>query len=182
MTGNVTVMSPRRQGSATESANSRSRKRMIPGARLVWTPLFHRSFQVGFYSVPDSKFLAVPPLRREDSLATRLVDAEPDHLGARRGVPVQWWYYNGHLNSGQRKFSFHAAFFRFDSTGFRIGSWIPLRLLGRNVSFAHLSLTDHETRSTRFSHRRAFRWGICFTSCFIALFVSTNGGRWLDQY
>jgi predicted secreted hydrolase len=108
--------------------------------------------------VPQPKTAIDVPARQHESF-TKAAPSQLEHFGTRRGVPVQWWYYNGHLSSVEQKFSFHVAFFRFDAAGFRIGRWIPLRLLGRTVSFAHFSLTNHQLRTTRFSHRRAFRWG-----------------------
>ena len=79
------------------------------------------------------------------------------HLFARKQVPAEWWYYNGHLNSGEKRFSFHVAFFRYDCHGITIGRVVPLKMLGDKVAFAHCSITDHQTGQTYFSQRRAFK-------------------------
>jgi predicted secreted hydrolase len=86
-----------------------------------------------------------------------------DHdVAPQRGAPAEWWYYNGHLRSRNRQYAFHVAFFRFCSSGFRIGRWLPLRLLGRHLGFAHVSLTDHLECLTRFAQRREFYHRDCF--------------------
>ena len=77
-------------------------------------------------------------------------------VAPQRGAQAEWWYYNGHLRSGNRRYAFHVAFFRFCAAGFRIGSWLPVGVLGRHIGFAHVSLTDHQQCTTRFDHRREF--------------------------
>ncbi|TWT94499.1 lipocalin-like domain-containing protein [Stieleria varia] len=92
-------------------------------------------------------------------------DLRADQLGlafirAKNDAPVEWWYYNGHLQSGSDRYSFHTAFFRFNATGFSIGRVLPLRLLGTEIGFGHVSLTDYQQRRTHFSHRRVFGWQV----------------------
>lgn len=86
-----------------------------------------------------------------------VVSGDSDMLLPKKTVDAQWWYYHGHLLAGSNRYSFHVAFFRYDSRGVRIGRIFPLKILGDEVDFAHASLTDHQAGQTWFAHQKSFR-------------------------
>ena len=81
-------------------------------------------------------------------------DVHDHHLRPKLDQPAEWWYYNGHLASGENRYSFHVAFFRFSTDDYRIGRFIPLRAFTGAVAVAHASLIDHRAGTTQFGHRR----------------------------
>jgi predicted secreted hydrolase len=63
---------------------------------------------------------------------------------------TEWWYYTGHLQSGDRWFGYELTFFRVAIDSTRApgrSAWI------RSVQFAHLALTDEAGRRFRFDQR-----------------------------
>lgn len=63
---------------------------------------------------------------------------------------TEWWYYTGHLKSGERWFGYELTFFRVGVDSARAparSAWI------REVLFAHLALTDEHGRRFLFDQR-----------------------------
>ena len=79
----------------------------------------------------------------------------PRDLFAHDDLENEWWYYHGHLVSGQRSFGFHWAYFRRRSDLLRIGSWFPVRLVSQQIRFAQFALTDMPNGVFRYGHRRS---------------------------
>lgn len=79
----------------------------------------------------------------------------PRDLAAHADVQTEWWYYTGHaVTDSGRKFGFELVFFkrRTDLDRFAV---IPLRLIGNPFFFAHFAITDHSSRTFRYSHRKS---------------------------
>lgn len=70
---------------------------------------------------------------------------------------IEWWYYHGHLASGQRKFGFHLAFFRSQTDSFRLPHLLGYRWAGSHMRFAHFSLTELDRRAFHYGHQRSLR-------------------------
>lgn len=65
----------------------------------------------------------------------------------------EWWYYHGHLQSGNRWFGFHLAFFRRLADRITIGSFLPLRLFTNHVRCAHFAVTDISRKQFSYGHQ-----------------------------
>lgn len=79
----------------------------------------------------------------------------PRDLAAHSNVQTEWWYYTGHLRSETgRRFGFELVFFkrRTDLDKFTV---VPLRLMGNPYYFAHFALTDKDSKSFRYAHRKS---------------------------
>ena len=79
----------------------------------------------------------------------------PRDLAAHSNVQTEWWYYTGHLTaeSGSR-YGFELVFFkrRTDLDKFAV---VPLRLIGNPYFFAHFALTDINSATFRYAHRKS---------------------------
>jgi len=61
-----------------------------------------------------------------------------------RKVPLEWWYFTGHLQSGKRSFGFEYCIFKFNPQDLRIGP-IPLSIIKREPYLVfHSSITDKD--------------------------------------
>lgn len=79
----------------------------------------------------------------------------PRDLAAHADAQTEWWYYTGHAETANgRKFGFELVFFkrRTDLDKFSV---VPLRLIGNPYYFAHFALSDIESRSFRYDHRKS---------------------------
>ncbi|MBI3910195.1 MAG: carotenoid 1,2-hydratase [Armatimonadetes bacterium] len=64
----------------------------------------------------------------------------PRDLAAHPDFRTEWWYYTGHLASGQRRFGFELTFFRVGLDPRRARSYSAWAL--HTIYFAHLAVTD----------------------------------------
>ncbi len=79
----------------------------------------------------------------------------PRDLFAHRNAQTEWWYYTGHFETESGKqFGFELVFFKRRTDLDRFG-YVPLRLLGNPIHFAHFALTDCNTKGFRYSHRKS---------------------------
>jgi predicted secreted hydrolase len=79
----------------------------------------------------------------------------PRDLAAHANVQTEWWYYTGHVRSTSgREYGFELVFFkrRTDLDKFAI---IPLRLIGNPYYFAHFAITDKDSKTFRYAHRKS---------------------------
>lgn len=79
----------------------------------------------------------------------------PRDLAAHSDVQTEWWYYTGHaVTDAGREFGFELVFFkrRTDLDKFSI---VPLRLLGNPFYFAHFAISDVESQSFRYNHKKS---------------------------
>lgn len=79
----------------------------------------------------------------------------PRDLAAHDNVQTEWWYYTGHGKTETGDvFGFELVFFkrRTDLDSFSI---VPLRLIGNPFYFAHFAISDHQTRTFRYAHRKS---------------------------
>lgn len=79
----------------------------------------------------------------------------PRDLFAHRDAQTEWWYYTGHAEtSSGKRFGFELVFFKrrtdLDKFGF-----VPLRLLGNPIYFAHFAITDYQNKKFSYSHRKS---------------------------
>ncbi|MFH1174641.1 MAG: lipocalin family protein [archaeon] len=62
-------------------------------------------------------------------------------------VPLEWWYFTGHLRSGKKQFGFEYCFFKFHPQSLRMG-FLPLSLMRKKPFLVyHGSITD-KTKKT----------------------------------
>jgi len=73
-------------------------------------------------------------------------------LWARPEEQTEWWYYHGHLNSRDRQFAFHLAFFRRRADDIWIGSIVPVQQGFSHLHFAHFGFTDFSTKKFHYGH------------------------------
>ncbi len=79
----------------------------------------------------------------------------PRDLFAHKNAQTEWWYYTGHAKSDSgRHFGFELVFFKRRTDLDKFGN-VPLRLLGNPIYFAHFAVTEQETKSFRYSHRKS---------------------------
>jgi predicted secreted hydrolase len=78
-----------------------------------------------------------------------------DHY-AHEDMQTEWWYYTGHLRSGEREFGFQLVFFKRRTAKDRIGQLIPMRVISPVTYYAHFAITDVNAKQFRYSHRRAW--------------------------
>jgi predicted secreted hydrolase len=79
----------------------------------------------------------------------------PRDLFAHHNAQTEWWYYTGHLETeSDREFAFELVFFKRRTDLDRFG-YVPLRLLGNPIYFAHFALTDSQNSGFRYSHRKS---------------------------
>ena len=79
----------------------------------------------------------------------------PRDLYAHRSAQTEWWYYTGHIETDSgRKFGFEWVFFKRRTDLDRFG-YVPLRLLGNPIYFAHFALTDQDSKEFRYAHRKS---------------------------
>ncbi len=79
----------------------------------------------------------------------------PRDLFAHKNAQTEWWYYTGHAKSDNgRHFGFELVFFKRRTDLDKFGN-VPLRLLGNPIYFAHFAVTEQETKSFRYSHRKS---------------------------
>jgi predicted secreted hydrolase len=103
--------------------------------------------------------LAAAPLRTHDGFLNANVPWHfvfPRDHAAHDGFASEWWYYTGHLRTGDgRRFGFELTFFRI---GLRPGAALPARgqsrWRGNELYPAHFALTDE--RGERFFHVEKF--------------------------
>lgn len=79
----------------------------------------------------------------------------PRDLFAHENVQTEWWYYTGHgRTEAGEVFGFELVFFkrRTDLDRFSV---VPLRLIGNPFYFAHFAVTDHQTKTFRYAHRKS---------------------------
>jgi len=79
----------------------------------------------------------------------------PRDLFAHRNAQTEWWYYTGHAETDAgNRFGFELVFFKrrtdLDKFGF-----VPLRLLGNPIYFAHFAITDYKNEKFSYSHRKS---------------------------
>lgn len=76
----------------------------------------------------------------------------PRDLAAHKAVQTEWWYYTGHAETAEgREFGFELVFFkrRTDLDNF---SFVPLRVFGNPLYFAHFAITDITNKTFRYEH------------------------------
>lgn len=72
--------------------------------------------------------------------------SSPSILLPGKEVPVEWWYFTGHLSSGKKEFGFESCFFKFHPQTFRIG-FIPLSIIKKKPFLVvHNAITDKERK------------------------------------
>ena len=81
------------------------------------------------------------------------------YLASQPERQMEWWYYCGHLRAGERRFGFHAAFFRRLTFEDRIAGSIPTEWMTPVVYYANFAMTDFEGRRFDYGHRRTFGGG-----------------------
>lgn len=81
-----------------------------------------------------------------------------DHYG-HNDVQTEWWYYTGHLQSGEQQFGFELVFFKRHTALDRIGQLIPMRLISEINYYAHFAVTDISEKRFRYAHRRSINGG-----------------------
>jgi predicted secreted hydrolase len=92
----------------------------------------------------------------------------------------EWWYYNGHLSAGERRFGFHFAIFRGRLERIRLSRRIPLGLSISNLWAAHFGLVDLNGGVFRYAQRRSP--GTC-SKAGSAMASDGEGYRvWLDRW
>ncbi|MEW6731105.1 MAG: lipocalin-like domain-containing protein [Acidobacteriota bacterium] len=79
----------------------------------------------------------------------------PRDTYAHDDVQTEWWYYTGHLQSGERQFGFQVVFFKRRTDKDRLGLVIPMRLFSSVNYYAHFAITDIEAKQFRYAHRRS---------------------------
>lgn len=79
----------------------------------------------------------------------------PRDLFAHPNAQTEWWYYTGHgeTDAGDR-FGFELVFFK-RRTDLDKFSMVPLRILGNPIYFAHFALTDIDSETFRYAHRKS---------------------------
>ena len=66
----------------------------------------------------------------------------PRDLAAHANAQTEWWYYTGHFQTDSGKqFGFELVFFK-RRTDLDKFSFVPLRLFGNPIYFAHFAVTD----------------------------------------
>jgi predicted secreted hydrolase len=103
-------------------------------------------------SVVETLFGPTQELSRAS--AERVIDIPRDTY-AHDDVQTEWWYYTGHLWSGDRPFGFELVFFKRRTDKDRFGRLIPMRLLSPVNYYAHFAVTDIEAKQFRYAHRRS---------------------------
>lgn len=79
----------------------------------------------------------------------------PGDICAHHSAQTEWWYYTGHFETQSgRRFGFEWVFFKRRTDLDRFG-YVPLRLLGNPIFFAHFALTDYDRKIFRYSHRKS---------------------------
>jgi predicted secreted hydrolase len=79
----------------------------------------------------------------------------PQDLAAHPDAQTEWWYYTGHAKTdSDRRFGLELVFFkrRTDLDKFSI---VPLRLIGNPFYFAHFAITDIDSQTFRYDHRKS---------------------------
>lgn len=66
----------------------------------------------------------------------------------------EWWYYNGHLAAGERRFGFHLAFFHGQIERIRLSRHFPFGISIPNLWSAHFGLADLTAGTFRCAQRR----------------------------
>ncbi|MBL8150118.1 MAG: carotenoid 1,2-hydratase, partial [Blastocatellia bacterium] len=79
----------------------------------------------------------------------------PRDTYAHEDVQTEWWYYTGHLHSGDRPFGFELVFFKRRTDLDRFGKIIPMRILGSVNYYAHFAVTDISDKKFRYFHKRS---------------------------
>ncbi len=82
----------------------------------------------------------------------------PTQLVGQCEAQTEWWYYSGHLKSGDRSFGFQLTFFSRRVQDEMILGFIPLQWLSSKFRFAHFALSDFDRQQFHFSHRRSIRF------------------------
>lgn len=83
-----------------------------------------------------------------------LVTNAENPLLPRKNAASEWWYYSGHLRSGDKRFAFHLAFFRLSTGGIRVARIVPAEWIAQHAWFAHLAVADIDTKVFHSAHRR----------------------------
>jgi len=66
----------------------------------------------------------------------------PQSLYPQKNMPIEWWYFTGHLQSKERKFGYEFCFFKFHPQALRLGV-LPLSKLRKEPFLVlHFALTD----------------------------------------
>jgi len=64
-----------------------------------------------------------------------------------KNVPLEWWYFTGHLQSGKKRFGFEFCFFKFHPQGLRIGP-LPASIFRKEPYLVfHGTITDKENKN-----------------------------------
>ncbi|MBK7993794.1 MAG: hypothetical protein IPK14_10345 [Blastocatellia bacterium] len=79
----------------------------------------------------------------------------PRDTFAHDDVQTEWWYYTGHLQSGDAQFGFELVFFKRQTALDRLGKIIPMRVLTPISYYAHFAITDINAKQFRYAHRRS---------------------------
>ena len=79
----------------------------------------------------------------------------PRDLYAHRNAQTEWWYYTGHAEtSSGNRFGFELVFFK-RRTDLDKFSFVPVRLLGNPIYFAHFAITDYQYNEFSYAHRKS---------------------------
>ena len=71
---------------------------------------------------------------------------EPSVLYPNPGAPIEWWYFNGHLTSGTKRFSYCTTIFKIHPALLHLGP-LPLPPLAPQMFFVHTSLGDQQRKT-----------------------------------
>lgn len=78
----------------------------------------------------------------------------PNILLPRKEIPLEWWYFTGHLNSGKNRFGFEFCIFKLHPKALRFG-FIPLSFVKKEpFLICHIAITD-KNKKTFFSYQNS---------------------------
>ena len=79
----------------------------------------------------------------------------PRDLYAHHNAQTEWWYYTGHAETDSgKKFGFELVFFK-RRTDLDKFSFVPVRIFGNPIYFAHFAITDIDGKKFRYAHRKS---------------------------
>jgi len=104
--------------------------------RLTYIFDFIRGMESGVYD----KLLEVTKAKKLDEIKKKKIDNKILLPG--KNIPLEWWYFTGHLNSEDKKFGFEYCIFKMHPQILRLG-FIPLSFVRKKPFLVfHSSITD----------------------------------------
>ena len=74
----------------------------------------------------------------------------PESIFPGKLVPIEWWYFTGHLASGKRNFGFEFCFFKFHPQAIRVGPFPLSKFQKEPYLILHTAITDKDNNKFLF--------------------------------